>query len=128
MVSILNARLAPDPTIAARLRDQKVLAFAGIGRPAKFFATLQALGARVARRAMASPTISAIRRRSSMRCRELEAARLGLTPVSTEKDFVRLGPAYAQKIVALPVALVFEDAAAVGALLAEALARRRARH
>ena len=55
-----------------------------------------------------------------------EAASLGLTPVTTEKDIVRLEPAYARKIAALPVIMRFEEPDRVAALLAEALARRRA--
>ena len=40
--------LEPDPETAARLRGRRVLAFAGIGRPEKFFATVAACGADVA--------------------------------------------------------------------------------
>jgi tetraacyldisaccharide 4'-kinase len=120
---VLNARLEPDPLVADRLRNQNVLAFAGIGRPAKFFATLRAIGARVA----VARGFPDHRQYSPSQLDALigEAARLGLTPVTTEKDFVRLAPAYRQKIVALPVALVFDDAAAVATMLARALARRR---
>jgi tetraacyldisaccharide 4'-kinase len=121
---VLNARLEPDPLVAARLNNQNVLAFAGIGRPEKFFATLKALGARVAvERAFADHE-----RYSSAQIDALigEAASLGLTPVTTQKDFVRLTPAHAAKIVALPVALRFDEEGQVIALLAEALEKRRA--
>lgn len=43
-VPILRARLAPGPE-AAEFRSRKVIAFAGIGRPAKFFASLEECGA-----------------------------------------------------------------------------------
>lgn len=121
---ILNARLEPDPVVAANLRNQNVLAFAGIGRPGKFFATLEALGAHViVARSYAdhhaySPT--------QLEALLTEAARHGLTPVTTQKDFVRLPGAFAAKVAALPVALRFDDEREVIALLAEALARRRA--
>jgi tetraacyldisaccharide 4'-kinase len=121
---ILNARIEPDATVASRLRHQNVLAFAGIGRPQKFFATLEALGAHVAvARGFAdhqsySPT--------ALDALLAEAGSRGLTLVTTQKDFVRLTPAYAAKVVALPIALRFDDAPEVRALLAEALARRRA--
>jgi tetraacyldisaccharide 4'-kinase len=121
---ILNARIEPDPFVAAQLRNQNVLAFAGIARPAKFFATLEALGAHVA----IARGFGDHHRYSSTQLEALltEAASLGLTPVTTEKDIVRLEPAYARKIAALPVIMRFEEPDRVAALLAEALARRRA--
>jgi tetraacyldisaccharide 4'-kinase len=122
---VFAARLEPDPAVAARLRNQNVLAFAGIGRPGKFFATLKALGARV----VVARAFSDHQRYSGAALDALfaEAASLGLTPVTTEKDLVRLAPDRADKVVALPVALRFDDAPAVKALLGAALARRRAR-
>jgi tetraacyldisaccharide 4'-kinase len=121
---LLNARLEPDPFVAAQLRNQNVLAFAGIGRPEKFFATLESLGAHVA----VARGFGDHHRYSSTQLEALltEAASLGLTPVTTEKDIVRLKPAYAAKIAALPVAMRFEEPDRVATLLAEALARRRA--
>jgi len=121
---ILNARVEPDPFVAAQLRNQNVLAFAGIGRPGKFFVTLEALGAHVA----VARSFGDHHRYSSTQLEALltEAASLGLTPVTTEKDSVRLKPAYAAKIAALPVVMRFEEPDRVAALLAEALARRRA--
>lgn len=120
----LNARIEPDPLIGAQLRNQNVLAFAGIARPTKFFATLEALGAHVT----VARGFGDHHRYSSTQLNALmtEAASLGLTPVTTEKDIVRLKPAYVARIVALPVALRFEEPLRVTALLAEALARRRA--
>jgi tetraacyldisaccharide 4'-kinase len=121
----LNARLEPDPVVADRLRNQNVLALAGIGRPEKFFATLRAIGARVAvARGFADHQQYSAAQLDALMS---EAASRGLMPVTTEKDHVRLAPAYAEKIVALPVALLFDDAAAVSRMLAEALARRRAK-
>jgi tetraacyldisaccharide 4'-kinase len=121
---ILNARLEPDPAVAANLRDQNVLAFAGIGRPEKFFATLKALGARVVvAHAFADHQLY---RPEQLAALLAEAASLGLTPVTTQKDIVRLSPAEAAKVVALPVALRFDDPRHAIALLSETLARRRA--
>ena len=121
---MLNARIEPDPFVAAQLRNQNVLAFAGIARPGKFFATLEALGAHVT----VARAFGDHHRYSSVQLEALltEAASLGLTPVTTEKDIVRLKAAFAEKIVALPVVLRFDEPGRVADLLAEALARRRA--
>jgi tetraacyldisaccharide 4'-kinase len=121
---VMNARLEPDPVVAAALRGQNLLAFAGIGRPEKFFATLTSLGARVV-------VAHAFADHQAYRPAQLdallaEAARLGLTPVTTEKDLVRLTPADAAKVTTLPVALRFDESDKVTALLADALAKRRA--
>jgi len=121
---VINARLEPDPLAAAKLRNRNALAFAGIGRPAKFFRTLDALGARV----VVARGFADHQRYSPAQLDALlaEAARLGLTPVTTEKDFVRLPPAYGRAISVLPVALRFDDAPGLSAQLADALARWRA--
>jgi tetraacyldisaccharide 4'-kinase len=46
------------------------------------------------------------------------AAALGAGLVTSEKDWARLPPAWRERVVAWPVQAVFEDDAAVGALLA----------
>jgi tetraacyldisaccharide 4'-kinase len=124
---VLRAGLAPDPGIAARLAGMKVLAMAGIGRPAKFGATLTACGAEIA----ATRFIGDHAPWSAAALAEIAttAAREGLSVVTTEKDRARIGealpPALAARLIVLPVTLAPDDEAAFTGLLREALSRRR---
>ncbi|MEO0999067.1 MAG: tetraacyldisaccharide 4'-kinase [Pseudomonadota bacterium] len=120
--------LATRPVIGGTLRPLdmgmpwtgvRVLAFAGIGRPEKFFASLRAAGAEVAAtRAFADhqPFGPAILARL-----EREAAAAGATLVTTEKDMARLPPAWRAKVRPFPVRLALDPAPALDAALAQLL-------
>nr|WP_246512819.1 tetraacyldisaccharide 4'-kinase [Azospirillum picis] len=112
---VLRARLVPDAGAAAALAGRDVLAFAGIGRPEKFFATLEALGARVVERAPFAD-------HHPFRPAEIEAllaraAAHGALPVTTAKDAVRLPAALRERVGVLPVAVRWEEEGALDALL-----------
>jgi tetraacyldisaccharide 4'-kinase len=84
-----------DPAVMAALADRPCLAFAGIGRPQKFFDHLLREGVRLVgargfgdHHAFSDAEIAALIG---------EAQRLSATLVTTEKDVARLGPSPAQR-------------------------------
>lgn len=101
---VLTADLAPADD-APDLRGRHVLAFAGIGRPAKFFASLEAAGARLAA-ARAFPDHHPYRP-AELRALLDESERLGVPLVTTAKDRVRLPPDLRDRVLVLPVVLRF---------------------
>jgi tetraacyldisaccharide 4'-kinase len=117
---VLTARLMPDAASVTALRGKRVLAFAGIGDPERFFRTLRNSGVDVTvEKAFADhhPYTP-----GDLDALTVEARRDGLTLVTTAKDFVKLQtmPAAAD-IVSFAVTLVFEDKAALQAFVIERL-------
>ena len=111
----LRADLRPKPE-ARDLRGQTVVAFAGIGRPEKFFAMLKEMGGVLAA-THAFADHHPYREKEILALAE-QAQALDAVLVTTAKDHVRLPPGTAALARAVAVDLLFEDRAALDALLA----------
>ncbi len=112
-VPVFRARLKPDLPFGFP-REGKFMAFAGIARPEKFYATARSLGLDIAdtrdfpdHYAYTDADIDALR---------LQAETCGARLLTTEKDAVRLSPNFRSEVVILPVRLVFDDPGAENAL------------
>jgi tetraacyldisaccharide 4'-kinase len=125
---VLSAHLEPDPACVARLAGQRVLAFAGIGDPARFFRTLRAAGIDVVRE-QSFPDHHAFSQ-GDIDALITDGKRDGLILVTTEKDLARLRhqgelPAWADPIVAFVVTLEFDDSASLRKFLSDRIFQAR---
>jgi tetraacyldisaccharide 4'-kinase len=125
-LTIFHGRLEPDRQHLAALRGRKALAFAGIGDPQKFFATLTDAGIDVAERASFADHHRYTATEAQTLLARAEAQNLVL--LTTEKDHVRLAgsphlAALAARTSALPVRLVIDEEQAFQEMIAKALRR-----
>jgi tetraacyldisaccharide 4'-kinase len=109
---VLRAWLEPQPHNFA---GRKVLAFAGIGRPQKFFDTLRAVGAFVEE--TESYADHYFYRADDLAGLRARARARGAQLVTTEKDLVRIEPSQRGDIAALAVQARFENPALLETLL-----------
>jgi len=116
---VLRGQIVPvDPPALSGVR---VVAFAGIGRPEKFFATLRALSAEIVEARTFDdhqPYTATLLKPLLDRARDQ-----GALAVTTAKDAVRVPAELLPQLTVLAVEMVFDDPAALEALLAPVLAR-----
>ena len=91
--------VAPSP--------ERVFAFAGIGKPQRFFAMLNRLGYEVVERA-AFPDHHPFSE-AELKVLARMAERLNARPICTEKDFVRLPADFRERTLTLPVEMRVSD-------------------
>lgn len=103
---ILRASLEPLPEERARLKNKRVVAFAGIGEPKKFFATVEDCGAIITSRFEYADHY-AYSEDDLADLREI-AARQDAMLLTTEKDLLRLDADVREGIGCLKVAAKFE--------------------
>ena len=125
---VMKAEVRAEETSVAALRGKRVLAFAGIGDPARFFRTLRANGIDVVReRAFADHHPFS---ESEIAALTAQARRDALTLVTTEKDLARLRgrgglPDGAREIVPFAVTLEFDSAAQLRKFVSDQLFKAR---
>src|SRR6516164_6658907 len=112
-VQVLHAVLAAVG--GERLAGARLLAFAGIGRPEKFFATLRALDADLVG-TRAFPDHHPFRVAELERLRR-DAERMGARLITTAKDIVRIPPVRRIGIEVLEVEIRWADPAALAGLM-----------
>ena len=121
---IFRAQIEPDEKAVASLVGRRVLAFAGIGRPEKFFDMLRARGIDVVAVegfADHQPFSDEVLARLND-----HAMKGGLALATTGKDLARIGDARARaafgdRLTTVPINLTFTDRQAVQALASKAL-------
>ena len=107
---VFRGRTEPDAEMAAVLKNKKVMAVAGIGRPQKLYDSLESVGAevKIGRAFEDHHTFD----RHEIETLVAESAQNGLTLVTTAKDHVRIMAVdrkLAQKFKVLPIRFVAED-------------------
>lgn len=104
---IFDATLEADAQAVQRLRDRKILAFAGIARPEKFFNTLRATHLSTIKTRRFADHHPYTPAELNALVKEAEQNKLHL--VTTTKDMARIPPEFRTKISALPVHVRWKD-------------------
>ncbi len=124
-LSPVRASLRPDRTVIDKLGGVPLLAFAGIGRPERFFVTLRKSGGNLVRW-LAFADHHAYSQHDLTKLQE-DATRLGARMITTQKDWVRLPNEWRERISFLPVTVELDnDTRLTNAVTATITASQRA--
>jgi len=115
---LIKARLAASPESLA-IKGQAVVAFAGIGRPGKFFETLRTIGCDI--RAAHAFADHHPYNAADLDWLRHQATNEGAQLVTTEKDAVRLPGKDREGIATVAITLAWDDETAIDDLLEQAL-------
>ena len=105
-LKVIRSKIKPVET-GMNWKEGQYLAFAGIGDPNKFFATLRSLGANLIECVPLNDHQKF--NRPILRRLERKAVTAHAQLVTTEKDAVRLPSSFRKKVLSLPVRLEFDD-------------------
>jgi tetraacyldisaccharide 4'-kinase len=127
---VFRGHLRPSPASVAALQGKRVLAFAGIGDPARFFRTLRSSGIDVAAE-QAFPDHHPFSRDEILRV-VAEAKHLALTAVTTEKDMARMVSdgqvaSFARDVIPFAVTLEVDDVSILRKFVVDRLFQARMR-
>ncbi len=128
-LAVLRARLEPSVASRVRLAGRRVIAVSGIGRPAKFEATLRQAGAEIVDH-RSFPDHHAYTPAEIAKL--LAEAREQSCPIATtEKDWTKLAGSWPaaerERVIVVAVGLVFDDPSALTALVTRTLAAGKGR-
>ncbi len=123
---VLHAHIETDSQAIAAVKQRKVLAFAGIGSPERFFATVKRAG-------IDAPVCKAFDDHHRFTAEEaaaliMQAEHEGLSLLTTEKDRARMSgepalAALAQRAHTLPITIIFDEEEKLRGLLMAACGR-----
>ncbi len=132
-IPVFSASLQPDADSSENLVSKNLIAFAGIGRPEKFYSTLRKMGATLAQ-TRSFPDHHPFSEKDAQDLLDL-AARENALLITTEKDAIRLRKAdsaavrkLSEQTAVLPVTAIFGDLPGLDALLTQHLTAARASH
>ncbi|MCX8505689.1 MAG: tetraacyldisaccharide 4'-kinase [Alphaproteobacteria bacterium] len=114
-IKVIQAEMQPATTPENNFNGQRVVAFAGIGRPQKFFASLTATGADVAA-SFAFPDHYRYQENDLTKLAAM-AERLNARLITTAKDHVRLPVAWQKDIDYFTIEITFQNAQSLHALI-----------